>query len=133
MEITALPTPATESMGKSSMKKLVKARTGTSDAPPNLCAVTLRASFAWSMMPMIFRHLAEAPGDLSDSASFRGQMRSITRSMSHVMKPDTRDANDAAALQPNIIRQSWMRNGPSSSDHSCMCELIAPPSIMKAL
>jgi hypothetical protein len=57
---------------------------------------------------------------------------SATRSTSHVMNPDTRVAKEAEALQPNIILQSWMRKGPSSSDHSCMCEGIALASMRKA-
>ena len=52
--------------------------------------------------------------------------------MSQEINPDTRLANDAAALQPNIILQSCMRNGPSASDHSCMWEGMAPASILNA-
>jgi hypothetical protein len=52
--------------------------------------------------------------------------------MSHVIQPDTRLAKEAAALQPNIILQSWMMKGPSSSDHNCMCEGTAPANIEKA-
>jgi hypothetical protein len=55
---------------------------------------------------MILPQRAEAPEFLSAAASFVGHTMSMTRSISQHMKPDTRDANDAAARHPNIILQS---------------------------